>query len=72
MSNGDYEHVPAGVPPPGVTPNLDDPISKGPSFVTLGIFVSLMLLAVLIRIFVRIRFTKSWQWDDCKSPMICG
>ncbi|KAI1753163.1 hypothetical protein F4782DRAFT_100348 [Xylaria castorea] len=56
--------APATAPPPGVTPNLDDPVSKGPSFVILGIFVSLSLLSVLIRSFVRLRLTRSWGWDD--------
>ncbi|KAI8949431.1 hypothetical protein F4801DRAFT_401578 [Xylaria longipes] len=56
--------APAAAPPPGVTPNYDDPVSKGPSFVILGIFVSLSLLSVLIRGFVRFRLTKSWGWDD--------
>lgn len=63
--------VPAEAPPPGVAPNFVEPVSNGASFIILGIFVSLMLLSVLIRVFVRIRFTKSWEWDDCKSRMIC-
>ncbi|KAI0904682.1 hypothetical protein F4823DRAFT_567496 [Ustulina deusta] len=34
------------------------------SFTILGVFVSLSLLAVVVRIYVRFRFTKSWGWDD--------
>ncbi|KAI1745660.1 hypothetical protein F4680DRAFT_402906 [Xylaria scruposa] len=56
--------APAAAPPPGVTPNLVDPVSKGPSLVVLGIFLSLSLLSVLIRGFVRLRLTRSWGWDD--------
>ncbi|KAI0547371.1 hypothetical protein F4679DRAFT_554518 [Xylaria curta] len=56
--------APAAAPPPGVTPNLVEPVSKGPSFVVLGIFLSLSLLSVLIRSFVRLRLTRSWGWDD--------
>lgn len=37
------------------------------SFTILGVFVSLSLLAVVVRIYVRFRFTKSWGWDDCES-----
>ncbi|KAI0426893.1 hypothetical protein F5Y09DRAFT_317742 [Xylaria sp. FL1042] len=63
-SMADLDDIPAGAPPPGVVPNLDDPVSKGPSFVVLGIFTSLSFLSVLVRVFVRFRFTKSWGWDD--------
>ena len=58
--------TPAAAPPPGIAPNYDDPRSMSPSFVVLGIFLSLALGAVLIRVFVRFRFTKTWGWDDCK------
>ncbi|KAI0532414.1 hypothetical protein GGR58DRAFT_490286 [Xylaria digitata] len=56
--------APAAAPPPGVVPNLDHPESNDSQFVVLGIFVSLSLFAVSIRIFVRFRLTKSWGWDD--------
>ncbi|KAI3316505.1 hypothetical protein HD806DRAFT_517368 [Xylariaceae sp. AK1471] len=55
---------PAGLLPRVTTSDFDDPQAKVSSFVLLGIFVTLMLLAVFIRVFVRIRFTKSWKWDD--------
>lgn len=59
---------PAVSPPAGVTPNFVDPPSKGPEIERLGgIFTSLMVLAVVIRIVVRTGFTKQWGWDDCKS-----
>ncbi|KAK5630662.1 hypothetical protein RRF57_006377 [Xylaria bambusicola] len=56
--------TPASAPPPGVAPNYDDPILMSPPYVVLGIFMSLSLLAVLIRVFVRFRLTKTWGWDD--------
>lgn len=56
--------APAAAPPPGTAPNHVDPVSMGSSFVVLGIFLSLSILAVFIRIFVRFRFTKTWGWDD--------
>ncbi|KAI8629732.1 hypothetical protein F5Y19DRAFT_431655 [Xylariaceae sp. FL1651] len=35
--------------------------------------MSLMLLAVLIRVLVRIRFTRRWEWDDysCVLATVC-
>lgn len=69
MSNNPLDHIPAGTPPPGVIPNLTDPPSKGDAIVILdGVFVSLMLVSVLIRVYVRLRLVKTWGWDDCKLP----
>ncbi|KAJ3578320.1 hypothetical protein NPX13_g2244 [Xylaria arbuscula] len=58
------EGAPAGAPPPGVAPNYDNPQSMAPAFFVLGFFLSLALIAVFIRVFVRFRFTKTWWWDD--------
>lgn len=56
--------APATAPPPGTAPNYADPVSMDSPFVVLGIFLSLSILAVSIRLFVRFRFTKTWGWDD--------
>ncbi|KAF4621901.1 hypothetical protein G7Y89_g14444 [Cudoniella acicularis] len=65
MSFNPLDHSPAGIPPPGVIPNFTNPPSKGEALVVLdGVFVSLMLVAVLIRIYVRVRLVKTWGWDD--------
>jgi len=67
MSSNPLDHFPAGVPPPGVVSNFIDPPSKGHALVVLdGVFVSLMLVAVLIRVYVRTRLAKTWGWDDCE------
>ncbi|KAL2291411.1 hypothetical protein FJTKL_12815 [Diaporthe vaccinii] len=58
-------HYPAATPPAGVTSNFVDPPLKGREIAILdGVFTGLMLLAVLVRIFVRARITKQWGWDD--------
>lgn len=62
-----FDHYPAATPPTGVTPNFVDPPSKGREIEILdGVFTGLMLLAVLVRLFVRARITKQWGWDDRK------
>ncbi|MCJ1320752.1 hypothetical protein MMC15_006093 [Xylographa vitiligo] len=64
MSNP-LDNIPAGLPPPGIIPNLVNPSQQGPTIVALdGIFVALMLVMVLIRIYVRARVVKIWGWDD--------
>lgn len=45
MESYDPDTTPAGIPPPGVTPNLIDPVSLQSA--TIGIFVTLMALATL-------------------------
>ncbi|KAI0194893.1 hypothetical protein EV127DRAFT_467462 [Xylaria flabelliformis] len=64
MDNLDLDNTLAAASPLGEVPNVGEPVSTGPSFVILGVFVSLSLLSVLIRSFVRFRLTRSWGWDD--------
>ncbi|KAI3317040.1 hypothetical protein HD806DRAFT_541650 [Xylariaceae sp. AK1471] len=71
MSSNEISGLPAAAPPPGVAPDLTDPSTlPNPSFAVSGVFVSLMLIAVLIRAFVCVRLTKSWGWNDCKTLVI--
>ncbi|KAK4198936.1 hypothetical protein QBC40DRAFT_283031 [Triangularia verruculosa] len=59
------DYIPAGKPPPGVTSNLIDPPSRAHGIIVLdSIFVPLMLIAVFVRFFVRIKWTKARGWDD--------
>jgi hypothetical protein len=59
------DRLPSGRPPPGVTPNFVDPPSYASEIRILeGVFVSLMLAAVLVRVYVRLRLVKAWGWDD--------
>lgn len=59
------DHVPAQKPPEGQTANLVDPPSKAQALTTIdAVFVSLMFLAVLVRVFVRTKLAKVWGWDD--------
>ncbi|KAK4459795.1 hypothetical protein QBC42DRAFT_207191 [Cladorrhinum samala] len=59
------DHIPAGKPPPGLTSNLIDPPSRAHAIIVLdAVFVPLMLIAVFVRFFVRIKWTKARGWDD--------
>lgn len=62
---------PALQPPPGVIPNFADPPSYHASISALeGVFVALMLIAVGVRICVRVKITRVWAWDDCMLPIL--
>jgi hypothetical protein len=60
-----WDHFPAGPPPPGVAPNFVDPPSLTNTIRVLdGVFVSSMLVALLVRLYVRFRLVRTWGWDD--------
>lgn len=62
------DNRPAGEPPLGIRPNFIDPPSQAPAIIALeAVFLPLMLLAVLVRIFVRARITHGWGWDACEN-----
>lgn len=64
----DLSNIPAGPLPQGVLrPNFFDPPTKAPTIEALeGIFMGLMLLAVIVRLYVRTAITKQLGWDDCE------
>lgn len=59
---------PAGLPPPGIQPNFDNPPSKGQEMLILNVvFLPLMLIAVAMRLLVKAKFIHQFGWDDCRS-----
>lgn len=66
ISPQQLQNEPALPPPPGVLPNFINPPSFSTSVDALeGVFVTLMLIALGIRIYVRTKITRVWGWDDC-------
>lgn len=64
-------NLPSVSPPLGVTPNFVDPPSKAGVLVALhSTFLPLMIIAVIIRMFVRTRITRQVGWDDCELPQL--
>jgi hypothetical protein len=61
------ENYPAGTPPPGVKPNFVDPPSHHTELIVLNtIFLSLMWIVVLMRLYAKGRILRNMGWDDCK------
>ena len=59
--------LPAGKPPPGVTPNFAHPYTDGPVLVGVGgAFTALALFFVSARIHTKLRFVRKWSPDDSK------
>ncbi|KAM7184582.1 hypothetical protein V8F33_012918 [Rhypophila sp. PSN 637] len=61
----DMSQIPAGIPPPGQTPNFIDPPSLSPVY--RGIiysFVPLMILFLIFRLYTRMRILRKLGWDD--------
>lgn len=68
MNSSDYLNLPAGKPPPGVTPNFDHPQSRAvEQYVGVGICLGFALIFVLLRLYVKLAIRRWWGWDDCKS-----
>ncbi|KAM7210433.1 hypothetical protein V8F06_014181 [Rhypophila decipiens] len=67
----DMSQIPAGIPPPGQTPNFIDPPSLSPVY--RGIiysFVPLMILFLIFRLYTRMRILRKLGWDDFSC--LCG
>ena len=64
----DFQNIPAAPLPHGVLkPNFVDPPTQAPAIEALeGVFMSFMLIALAIRLYVRTRINKQWGWDDCE------
>lgn len=57
--------IPAGLPPPGVTPNFVNPPSlRDPTITANAVFLSLSTVFVLLRIYTRKWLTRMLKWDD--------
>lgn len=58
--------TPAGMPPPGVIPNLVNPDTRGPVLIIVGtIFMALMLVFATLRYYTKFFTVRKTSWDDC-------
>lgn len=68
----DYQNIPAIPPPPGVVSNFNNPKTLAPSLIAVNAtFLSLMLIAVSIRIYSRGFIVRALGWDDCNAHRAC-
>lgn len=62
------DSTPALEPPPGVTPNFENPENITPLIeFTLGICLGVSSLFVILRVWTRFIIMKVHGWDDCKE-----
>ena len=58
---------PAGMPPPGVVPNFDNPPNLAVYlYVTVGLTLGFATFAVIIRIYTKCFLLRSMGYEDCK------
>lgn len=63
--------LPAGVPPPGVQPNFENPPSLVPVVLSVGTsFLVLAFCCFSIRAWTKLTIVKKFSWDDCESPFV--
>lgn len=66
-----FANLPALAPPAGVLSNFDNPKTLAPSLVAINVtFITLMLIAVTIRIYSRGFIVHALGWDDCRLPAV--
>lgn len=62
----DLSKIPALTPPPGVTPNFENPENFfGTIIGTIVVCLTLTTFLAWTRIYTRLFITKSVGWDDC-------
>jgi len=63
--------TPAGVPPPGVVPNLQNPRSDGYVLITVGTtLMAIMFLFLAMRFYAKFLILRKLTADDCEySPL---
>lgn len=60
-----YANLPAGKPPPGVTPNFDHPQSQTARYyIGEGICLGFAFVFVSLRVYVKLTITRAWGKDD--------
>jgi hypothetical protein len=65
MTPVELAQIPAGIPPPGVVPNLIDPPTVGFRIIAAGsILMAIMLIVVAMRFYVVLRIKKKMGADD--------
>ena len=67
ISSDFFRDFPAMPPPPGVESNFDNPPSLALDIIVVNaVFLSLMAIAVGIRLYVRVLIANAPGWDDCE------
>ncbi len=61
----EYANLPAGTPPPGVVPDLDNPPSRALDlYIGMGICISVTAVLLALRMYAKFIVTHSPGWDD--------
>lgn len=72
MDGGDLNHIPVRPPPPGRTSNFTNPESRSYQLIILISVLSFLVVAmILMRLYSRLRVTRSSGLDDSRSPLVC-
>jgi hypothetical protein len=54
-------------PPPGVTSNFDNPVSReNEIYIASGVFLPLMTGFLILRVYTRMKFSRQLGADDCE------
>jgi len=64
------DRIPLQPPPPGVVSNFEHPVSRAAEVqITTYVFLPLMVIFVLLRLYTRLKITPKFGADDCKASI---
>lgn len=71
LTNPALAKYPLALPPPGVIPNFVNPESHAYQLIiTVAVCLSLVVVAVFMRLYTKQFITHSMGWDDCKAQVL--
>lgn len=71
MKPPDDSIQPFSPPPPGVLPNYLNPHTRGSALtITCSMFLAIMIVAVSIRAYTKLRIMRKVTWDDRTIPCL--
>ena len=68
----DLSHVPLNNPPSGLQSNFVNPRNeKGSAIGVMSVFMTIMVVFVIMRMYTKLRISRCPGWDDCMSRQEC-
>lgn len=65
----DFSKVPIGFPPPGITPNFENPQTIASAIIVIGVVMAVLTVSfVVLRLYSNQHSSRKFALDDCMTP----
>lgn len=69
----DFSKVPISIPPPGVTPNFDNPQTIAGAILIIGVVMIVLTVSfVMLRLYSNHSSSRKFSLDDCMIPVLAA